>query len=84
MKQHPRIVILLGVVLSWLPYLALMLYWQYLLATVPDAVHGEFSGPANYFLPRLLLGAIVLTVVLVAAFAVWRRTTSRSNERNAS
>ena len=75
--------ILLGVILSWLPYLALRLYWQYLITTVPGAAHGEVSGPANYFLPRLLFAAILLTLVLVAAFfSIWRYTPPNSNERS--
>ncbi len=70
MKRPPRMLMLLGVVFSWLPYLALKLYWEYLLATDPGVAHGEFSGPASYFLPRLLLGAMILTLVLLAASAV--------------
>ena len=83
MKQHPRALILLGVIVSWLPYLAVRVYWQYLFDSVPNAAHGEFSGPADYFLYRLLLGATVSTVVLLISFAFWRDTTPRSNEHNA-
>jgi hypothetical protein len=84
MKQPPRKLIIFGVVLSWLPYLVLRIYWQHLISTVPDAAHGEFSGPATYFLPRLLVAAILLTAGLVAAlFFIHRRTTPNSNERNA-
>ena len=65
-----------GVVLSWVPYLALRLYWQHLIITVPDAANGEFSGAAQYFLPKLLLAAVFLSLVLAAAFLTIRRRTA--------
>ena len=76
--------ILSGVVFAWLPYLALQLYWQHLIATVPDAAHGEFSGPALYFLPRLLIAAIFVSVVLAVTFFLTHpRSTPTPNDRNA-
>ncbi len=71
--------ILSGVVLTWLPYLGLQLYWQHLIATVPDAAHGELSGPMQFFLPALFIAAILLSVVLVAGFYCTRsRSTTNS------
>ena len=71
--------ILSGVVLAWLPYLGLQLYWQHLIATVPDAAHGELSGPVQFFLPALLIAAILLSVVLVVGFHFTRpRSTPNS------
>ena len=69
---------------AWLPYLALQLYWSYLIATVPDAAHGELSGPAHYFLPRLLIAALILSVVFAATFFYGQSChTPKPNDRNA-
>ena len=38
------------IVASWLPYVALRIYLEYLTRTVPGASHGEFSG-ARSLLP---------------------------------
>ena len=76
--------LLSGLVLAWLPYLALQLYWQHLITTVPDAAHGEFSGLALYFLPRLLIAAILVSVVIAAMFlSTHLRSTPTPNDRNA-
>ncbi len=85
MKPRFPLLLIWGVVLAWLPYLALRLYWQYLITTVPDAANGELSGPVGYFLPRLLVAAVVLSVALTAGFRfALPRTTPNSNDRNAS
>lgn len=84
MKPRLPMLILSGAVLAWLPYLALQLYWRHLLSTVPDAAHGEFSGPALYFLPRLLIAAILISLILAAAFlSTQLRSTPTPNDRNA-
>ena len=84
MKPRLPMLILSGAVLAWLPYLALQMYWQHLIATDPDAAHGEFSGPAHYFLPRLLIAAVFVSVVLAAAFlSTHLRSTPTPNDRNA-
>ena len=84
MKVRVPLLFVSGLILSWLPYLALRLYWQYLVITVPDALHGEFSGPAFYFLPRLLTAAISLSLLLVSAwFFVRSNTTRNPDDRSA-
>lgn len=67
MKPRLPKLILWGV-LAWLPYFALRLYWQRLIATAPDSAHGELSGPVQFFLPALLVAAILFSIVLVAGF----------------
>jgi hypothetical protein len=61
------------IVASWLPYVALRIYWEYLTRAVPGASHGEFSGPALYFLPRLLIFAAVVTGLAIAGWAIATR-----------
>jgi hypothetical protein len=56
--------------LIWSPFAVLRIYWLVLVAKVPEASHGEVSGPVLYFLPRLLLIAAVLSVAIVGWFAV--------------
>jgi hypothetical protein len=56
--------------LIWIPYVALRLYWQHLLRTVPGADHGEASGPIEYFLARLLVLALVASGALLVVLAV--------------
>jgi hypothetical protein len=66
----------------WLPYLAVRLYWEYLLRTVPRASHGEISGPIQYFLPRLLSFAVAGTVIgliLAVLAALWRNRVDSTN-----
>jgi hypothetical protein len=66
----------------WLPYLAVRLYWEYLLRTVPGASHGEISGPILYFLPRLVSFALAGTVIglIFAVFAaLWRNRVDSTN-----
>jgi hypothetical protein len=46
---------------------------------IPDAAHGELSGPVQFFLPALLIAAVLLSVVLVAGFYFTRpRSTPNS------
>jgi hypothetical protein len=83
--MKPRLPMLLfaGVAFAWLPYLVLRFYWQHLLVAVPDAAHGEFSGPALYFLPRLLIAAILVSIGLAVAFlSIHLRSTQTPNGRN--
>jgi hypothetical protein len=54
------------IVASWFPYVALRVYWEFLLRTVPGSSHGEISGPVLYFLPRLLIFAVIATSIIVA------------------
>ena len=54
------------VIVVWLPYLGLQLCWQYLIFTDPDAAHGDLSGPVGFFLPALLITAVLLSLVLIA------------------
>jgi hypothetical protein len=66
----------LGIAASWVPYLALWFYWRHLLATVPGADHGEISGPVIYFLPRLLILAVALSLALLTILGwKWVRRT---------
>ena len=62
--------LLWAIVAGWTPYLGLTLYWRHLIATVQGADHGELSGPVQYFLPRLLMLALVMSVTSISALVV--------------
>jgi hypothetical protein len=68
-------------VASWLPYVALRFYWEYLTRNVPGATHGEFSGPILYFLPRLLSFAVLVTGLAIAFWAIATRCGQRRSAR---
>ena len=63
---------LVVMVASWLPYIALRLYWENLLRTVPRAATGEVSEPIQFSLLCLLVFAVAVTVaaVIYAAIAI--------------
>jgi hypothetical protein len=71
--RFSRTATLAVIVASWLPYSALRIYWEFLIGTVPGASHGEFSGPAHYFLPRLLISAALVTVIAIVCWAITSR-----------
>lgn len=64
--------LLWAIAVAWIPYLGLTLYWRHLKATVQGADHGELSGPVQYFLPRLLALALLVSVASTSAYVVRR------------
>jgi hypothetical protein len=57
-------------VATWLPYSLVKIYWLILCETVPGADHGEMSGPVLFFLPRLLVAAVLVSSFVLAASAI--------------
>lgn len=66
MNRRHFVPTLVGIGISWLPYVTLRLYWQHHIAGVPGAARGELSGPTSFFLPLLLAAAILYSLFFLA------------------
>jgi hypothetical protein len=66
----------------WAPYVAVKLFWMLYVAMFPGPEHAELSGPVLYFLPKLLLLALIASTGVVAACSIafaWRQIRNKSN-----
>lgn len=70
MHKNVSVIAAAVILLAWLPYVALQSYWIYLCQTVPGVEYGEISGPILYFLPRLLLLAVVCSLLIASAWGI--------------